>query len=350
MTDRAPGRSLGSVWVQVRVSRPAAPLPGRVRAKEAPEILKGRRSPVVLGLLVLVGCAVGLLVLWGLGEGRRVADEQDPQRETVSAANQSSEQPSPTLTATSAPTSSTPVALGTPEAVAFENPTVNISLYEGTNLPHGYGSVVVEIMASGSPLQGVQIAFAPAIQNITGEWAKGDIKDWPPELRKGCCPIYVTDLNGVAGEVFPQGDYILLDATSYGSFPRLQGSWGIVGRDGNNPVQMVPFTIRAGKITKIALSLAQLDIGVLSADGHAVVRNVVWVYCQGADIAGDPISAEGCRQDSLKTAATGIATFYLGVGTYMVRVLDLGVRDDPWLYGILLGPGEHRADIATLSY
>jgi hypothetical protein len=219
----------------------------------------------------------------------------------------------------------------------FDNPTVMIEVYQGIdNLPQDQGKVVVQIMAGESPLVREEVEFYSAVVSIAGEWAT--------ELAMPR-QIYETDINGIVTETLPAGDYILVP--SYGSTQNdLGGSWGIVGIHENTPRNFVPFPIVGGKVTRITVSLAQLDIGVISPDGHVRSGAVVNVYCQTTDIAGNPVAMDsGCSAEARKTSAEGIATHYLGAGTYIVKLFG----ENTEIYDITLAPGEYRLEIIDLS-
>jgi len=248
----------------------------------------------------------------------------------------------------------TPMPIGLPTSVQFENPTVAIQLYAGSNLLPSDGAVVLQITGAGSPLQGQEIKFKSAAKTISGEWTAVSVEDsavleWERQHNADffIYNIYETDANGMLGAVLPVGDYVLINGCPDCVGDQLRGTWGILGREEEGYwLQVIPFTVISGKITKITVSLAQLNIEVLEADGQAAVGANIELFCQTPDIAGNPapLDIPYCHAYA-ETDSIGVAAIYLGAGTYYITVeaySSFADADKSYLYDITLGSGEHK--------
>jgi len=216
----------------------------------------------------------------------------------------------------------------TPEIIPFENVTTTIDRSSGST------SFIIQILGGGKPLQKTtRIDVARAAQAISGEWTID------PSVTY--YKTHELDVNGMVKDSVPPGDYIMFTSSETAWFDNLGGTWGIFGLRSSNEIQIIPFSVQADKTTKVTISLAKLDVGVLSPDGHAVSDALVYVYCQGQDIAGNPIALEksGCRRYE-KTDTTGIATFFIGAGTYIIEV----PYRSPYTI-ISVSPGENKTEI-----
>jgi hypothetical protein len=340
MSERQGKRVLASVRIRVRVSRPSPSLAGG----QQPDVRVIIAGMVVAFLAILL--AMGKEV-WPPGG----ADKNDERR-----AGEQAVMPTPSLTPTTPPTavpSLTPTPLitptptqtpvpSTPEVLPIENPTVKVELYDREIGGEG-GSIIVSIESGGRAVRSQEVAIKPAVQTIAGEWT-------PTNNRYG--DGY--DVEGAIEVPRRPGDYVLLAGNVCGIHNQyLRGTWGVLGADySGKQIQLVPFPVRASKTTKITISLAQLDVGILSPEGRAVSEARVCAYCQETDIAGNPVSitdVDGCYDSCVckKTDNTGLATIHLGAGTYTIGVKYFFSSAE--LPDVVLSPGEHRTEILTLK-
>jgi hypothetical protein len=299
----------------------------------------------IVGFLALATCAVITLIV---GPGLLSPDgaEELPPEETSVRAEETSVRA--TDTPKPVPTSSTPMAVGAPEMVNLDNPTLNVEIFKGDNVPGSMGVALIEIRAGGKPLQETQrVQIFKAVQTITGEWTSDS-------GSSGLGPFEAElDANGMATFILPPGDFILVTKSSCSWFDHLHGTWGVfVASAGGYRQQLVPFTIFEGRITKVTINLAQLDIGVLASDDGLAASGVITrLYCQGTDIAGNPVAIEptgSCICMFAETDSTGLATHYVGAGTYIVELEAYrSLSDETVLHGVTLNPGEHRTEILT---
>jgi hypothetical protein len=245
--------------------------------------------------------------------------------------------PTPLATSTNQPetdnnTQPTIEINSTPEIIPFENVTTTIERSSGST------GFIIQILGGGKPLQKItRLDVARATQAISGEWTID------PSVVNST--THELDVNGMVTDSVPPGDYIMFTSSETAWFDNLGGTWGIFGLGFSYEIQLIPFSVQSDKTTKVTISLAKLDVGVLSPDGHAVSNALVYIYCQGKDIAGNPIALEksGCKNRFEKTDTTGLATFYVGAGTYIVEVAwgsPSTVR-----YDITVSPGENKTEI-----
>ena len=311
------------------------------QASEKPEAGSDKLRGCLVGTLVLI--ATIALVAWAFTAGS-FRDPTQKQVDLVLSVNMTAtglpETPSyviPNSNSILTPTALfTPEASPTPEIIPFDNITTKIERYSGST------GFIIQMTGGGTPLQvTTRIDIAQAAQAISGEWTLDPLHT--------SSKTYELDFNGQAKDDVQPGYYILYTSSPGAGFDHLRGTWGISGLVFGNERQLVPFTVMSGKITKVTISLAKLEIGVLSPGGHAVFGELVQVYCQGQDVAGNPVGLEksGCDNIYHKTNTTGIATFYLGAGTYIVEVMMF----DPHTVhnNIVVGPGEHKTIIINVE-
>ncbi len=104
-------------------------------------------------------------------------------------------------------------------------------------------------------------------------------------------------------------------------------------------------------MTDIKVSLAHLEIGVIDKSGNVVKDRLVYVYCQGRDVANKKIPTD-CGDgwnNFRKTDYTGLTSFNLGAGTYAIEVASDGYEADYYFYDVSVQPGESRRDVLTIN-
>lgn len=351
MSDRPPRGGLGSVWIKVRVTRTTAPLPGRTRAARG--IREGRRSPLALVLLAIIGGGLGLIVLQALSEGRPTADEQDLQIEAAStvagaltsASSESSSKPRPTSTPTRPPLPTEP-----PEVFDVGLPSVSIRILDETRPT---GNLKVSVFAGGAPVPGINFDAYKAVIDIADRWSLTDDHLYGDdiEITAGGRGL-TTNFNGLIDAKIPPGKYGLVHTESHiDKVLLMKGNWGLFVQGRANSA-FVPFEIVPNRTTEIIIDMAILEIGLLDPQGEALKGQRLLVFCQEEDIAGKKIPYDGfgfCRVDT-RTEATGLATLNLAAGDYVVNVsFRRGFASiDEWFYDISLEPGEVRREIFTI--
>ena len=68
------------------------------------------------------------------------------------------------------------------------------------------------------------------------------------------------------------------------------------------------------------------------------------IYCQGNDISGNIIVSDRCRDALGDTDITGVVTYNLGPGTYILEVTDVR-GEERFIHNIAVEAGEARLDI-----
>lgn len=213
-----------------------------------------------------------------------------------------------------------PQPIGNSRKIPSDNPGVSVEMFKDANLTT-LGAVIVRLSGANAPLAGELTLVYPAVRSISGQWTLRDkigLIEWPGDYfpNRG----YETDYNGeIIVCPIPSGDYVLIPAGAVYFAKYLQGTWGVPGLEN----ELIPIPVEAGSVTIVSIRLAQLDVGVISPNGTAQTDIVVYAYCQTNNIAGAPVSDEtrsGCAMHPVrKTDSRGVATFYLGSGTYFVE-------------------------------
>jgi hypothetical protein len=86
------------------------------------------------------------------------------------------------------------------------------------------------------------------------------------------------------------------------------------------------YTVNAGQVTVLSLTLSQLVIGVRNADGQGLQGRWTGVYLQKPDVSGNPV--KGDRVADGRTDGTGAIVYNLTPGLYAVEVRD--IAGDLW--------------------
>jgi hypothetical protein len=216
-----------------------------------------------------------------------------------------------------------------PQVIDSGNKGVSITLRESTSAA-GNGNVRIQILAGGKPLKWT-FYYSQAVKDIADHWTMiGDQTYVDP------------DLNGMIQLSLPPNTYAL---NAYQSFAPIRGSWGIQGADGE---ELIVFPVVTGKETVVVLSLGILEIGILDENGNAQPGAYVDVRLQTTDIAGKKIKSNRGGHDTFVSQADGrgIATTYVGAGTYMVTIFGYA-NDESVYYDISVKPGEVHREILT---
>jgi hypothetical protein len=232
----------------------------------------------------------------------------------------------------------TPRITSSPQVIEFDNSGVSIVVYDNPG-NSDQGKLRLQFLAGNTPFRAKSWDVRWATKDIVGRWTAGELVD---------SDTWDADSNGVIELSLEPGDFAV-HPHSYFSSDQIRGTWGIQGSDRyGRAEEMIVFPVFSGKTTEIKMSLARLEIGLLSSQGDALKGKVVRIYCQGTDIAGKkiPIDDEYCY-GLRKTDLTGIATFTLGAGTYMGYVYRFP-QDDFYFYDISLQPGQVRREVFTL--
>ena len=182
----------------------------------------------------------------------------------------------------------------------------------------------ITLLAGGAPLRGNFLSFllSPATKDIAGNWtALNDSGE-----------TYSPDLNGVISASLDAGEYALVFLEGQRYHAAFGGSWGtnIGMKENGYRQQLIIFSINPGEKTNIEIPLSKLEIGLLSNSGEALRDKYIKVSCQGTDVSGKKIPADaetGCYDVYGHTDETGLVTFNLGAGTYVIYV-----SEDPAAY------------------
>lgn len=274
-------------------------------------------------LVLLAGTIIAGLIAFNfwpfIVPGETAAESRPPTTEV-----EPSPIPSPAMTLT--PTKDRPTAIPTPppsptttavpEIVEFENPSVSIVVHDNRG-NSGEGLVRFRILVAGNPQRDTMFRIWPVTKDIAGEWSLAENTNLGTSYTHQS-----TDSNGTLEQVLPSGMYAIIDdeGRTIKRCDKLGGTWGIQGFDGNDREEMIVFPIYAGKITEVAVSLGLLEVALLSSDGSAVKDHLVYVYPQIYDVASQPMKSEDYLNEICDTGATGLATFALGQGTYVVDI------------------------------
>lgn len=229
-------------------------------------------------------------------------------------------------------------------AIPFDNPTVSIQSSVNNPIVNSNGRLEIMLLAGKKPLDSGGIDIYPVIINIAGQWC----------TASNDCEYVTTDSNGFASIELQPGDYaIRLDER----FGRVHGLYGVNVKSNDyggaalgaetSDTSMITVSLHSGEIVAVMISLACLVVGVTTPDGlTALPDKDVYVYPEDHDIAGNPIPLNGYGSTGFQTSASGTCEWFLGAGTYTIRV-DNANEDDTFIYGISLSPGEIRQVIAT---
>ncbi len=239
------------------------------------------------------------------------------------------------LTPTSTPTL-TPTPMETQLVETGEN-------YKIEQIPNGETAAELVLQVpKGFPLDRQVFELHPVVKDIAGGWQPfvGDWSFGPPHSQHSFSPegvLRYTDLTPEGYWIFTQSGYF------YSNF--LNGWWGNSGRLSYLYYGMV-FPVRKGSTTRVTIKIGRLEIGVLDSQNNtAVTGQIVEIYGQSKDIAGNIVEATDCDNydPSVRTDATGVATFYLGPGTYFVAMTLLDGRGTQKRYdNIQLSAGEQK--------
>jgi len=296
----------------------------------------------IIAILVMAVIFIGVAV-WANGAGTAT---QEPTRQPQH--NPTNTQPPPIAIAVSGPpaepaNTNTPIpkptktpikATAIPEIVSSNNPGVTIKLYDSSESSE---NVQVQILAADSPIQEEELVFWSADKDIVGNWTMVD----------GTGGYAKTDRNGIAIISLPPGQYAMCLSGLYES---VKGSWGIEGRCADGAEEMIVFPVAEDKKTDVSLSLALLEVGVISK-GNAKTRVSVQAFCQTTDIAGKKIEdnerCEDLQTYGSSTNENGLTWFALGTGVYMLQV-DNFPDLDVFVYDISLQPNEYKQIVVEL--
>lgn len=216
------------------------------------------------------------------------------------------------------------------------------------------GNTVVEIyliVPSGFPVDRQRFVAKPVIRDIAGNW------QFDREKRE----IYLAvSSTGIAQAEAPSGNYLLaLTSAVYENY--LSGWWG------NTTIyipvvryQGILFSVQQGWTTSVTLTISRLEIGVLDSSGTNALPDIsVKLFCQGQDVAGkivpDPKCEGGPGINNIEnTDSTGVATFFVGPGTYFIEVEDYPAGtlygEKTYLYDIQVLAGETKRTIINYQY
>lgn len=295
-------------------------------------------------IIVVLGLIASCIAIFTFITGRQSIPEVlgtrlfIPSQNPPSIAHSSTEEAS-TPTAMPQPTESAALVLkgptSIPQVVEFDNPAVSITVTDSGDT-RKQGNVHFQFSAGDTPLRNVALLFASATQDITGRWTAAD----------AIGQIYKSNPDGVINVLLAPGDYAALNMDG-SAYNQLMGAWGIQASSSDGlPTEMIVFPVVVGKTTDIVVSLARLEIGLISTQGDALKGKAAKIDCQGTDIAGKKVPSGRCEVYQ-KTDITGVATFNLGPGTYMV-LIDNWPRDGVYFYDIFLEAGQVRREILKI--
>jgi hypothetical protein len=240
----------------------------------------------------------------------------------------------PTTTPTETPT---PRITSAPQAIDSSNEGVAITIYDlAANDNH---NVYFQALAGGDPINNVDFDFYEVTQDIAGNWTQVDRDVWTFSNER-------TNSDGVIQGTLSPGMYAI-EPDWWDT--RIFGTWGIESASG----EVIVFPVFPGRRTEIVLSLAIIEIGVLSPDGEALRNKRVYVECQGVDIAGNIISDDRCDDHNWAyfTDQTGLGKFVVGAGTYIVGInYNNYGRRYTYLSDVTVSPGEVRREILIYDY
>ncbi len=168
-----------------------------------------------------------------------------------------------------------------------------------TQLQASFGRLKVGFLrGDGSIINDQYISIYTQKKDLAGKWVRDEQVD-----------TEYTDNSGTAFFNLAPGLYIV--ASEFRGY-----NWGSAGDvQGMSSVVLLP-----GQETPLIISLGQVAVGLLRADGQPRVDQYVEVFLQSTDITGKPVL--GDRVDSEYTDNTGQAIFNLTPGMYVIKVDD----------------------------
>jgi len=248
----------------------------------------------------------------------------------------------PTDTPTEAPTAVwTPITVPTPLPPPTIKPTMETKVVEEGE---GYrieqtsggknGAEISVNVPEGFPLQELSsITICNVVKDIAGGWQIGD-------RRIGetfDCALQSDlkfDSNGVAKINLPKGYYALFQHHHIG----IHGYWGNALVANRWPAYVFP--VEFGWITKVNFTISKLEVGLLDKAGtNALPGMKINLFSQTQDIAGKRISHNISPLTTSIVDPTGIATFYIGHGTYFISIYGFPASDK-FVYDITVKAGE----------
>ena len=217
-------------------------------------------------------------------------------------------------------------------SLPFDNPSVMIQSSNNNPIMDNKGRIEVLLLGGSQPLINVDMSVYRAVKNITGQWSTSDNVAYVRTDNSGLVTI----------EVEPDNYALTIEG-----FDERTGTYGVsVLRNSDSPVSMIPFNVRQGEVVAVLIRLAKLVVGVTSADGKSALPNkYVYVYPQTTDIAGNPIPQAGFGNSGRSTSVEGTCVWYLGKGTYSIRVDNS--NQDTYLYNVEITPGEEKQIVLT---
>ena len=191
------------------------------------------------------------------------------------------------------------------------------------------GMVLVRVLAAGFPYSRETVHIQKAVMDIVGYWSVplGPFKS-PDEV------------DGTVRFVREPGDYAVWLDTG--------GNWGIEGRKDGGSAQLIPISVQRGKVTQVDISLAVLEVGLLSQEGNAMVDERIWAHIPDRDVAGNKILGDEYIEYA-HTDERGIATFVLAGGTYVLDWWPGAFHDNEYL-DVSIQVGERKRVIWTVPY
>lgn len=214
-----------------------------------------------------------------------------------------------------------------PQLLDFSHPNIKIALYNEPKLGNE-GKVLVKVLAAGAPTD-KDIVIGYAVKDLAGYWSV------QPKFIK-------STKDGITEFVEKPGEYAVW-LTSH-SYP-LPGNYGIEGRFEGQSVHIIPVAIQKGTVIDVTISLAVLEVGVLSSDGNARTFHSVIAYTQQNDVSGKKIPV-GDAVASTQTDNRGIAILELPEDTY---VLQLGnhYSDQKLIFDVTIKGDERKREVYT---
>ncbi len=245
-----------------------------------------------------------------------------------------------------------------PQAVATEVPyqadtqiATNTTAITASEDSSEQNNLNITLLAGGAPLKGNYLSFliSPASKDIVGKWT----------ALEDSGQTYEPDVNGVISASLSPGDYALVYTNVSQYHASLGGSWGTVGMNpSGHHEQMTVFSINPGEKTNIEIPLATLEIGLLSKSGDALREKHIEVSCQGTDVSGKKIRLDyydetGCATVTGQTDATGLVSFNLGAGIYVIYISEDppasdDIQQDIYKFDINLAPSEVKRIIINV--